>query len=87
MATLPNSPRVSRSIAFASRPPGVSLLFCSRAEILAAPAAEREAYYRIVDGLVAAPEAFGFRRDNDADLTADVCADRRIAVLNQDWGS
>lgn len=68
------------------RPPGVSLLFASRAEILAAPAAERDAYYRIVDALVARPEDFGFRHDTAADLEADAAADRAIHGMNQDWG-
>jgi hypothetical protein len=69
------------------RPPGLSLLFCSRAEIEAAPAAEREAYYRIVDGLVSAPEAYGFRRETAADLDADEAVDRRVSALNNDWNA
>lgn len=69
------------------RPPGLSLLFCSRAEIEAAPAAEREAYYRIVESLVANPEAYGFRDETDADLAADAAVDRRLSGLNNDWVS
>ncbi len=52
-----------------SRPPGISLLFASAAEIAAAPAEEREAYLRIVEGLLADPEAAGFQRDGNT-LTA-----------------
>lgn len=68
------------------RPPGISLLFASRAEIQAAPAEEREAYYAIVEGLVANPEAFGFRYETAADLDADYTVDRGINAANQDWG-
>lgn len=69
------------------RPPGISLLFCSRAEILAAPAEERAAYYAIVEGLVANPESFGLRRETTADLQADFAADREQARLDDDWGT
>lgn len=69
------------------RPPGLSLLFCSRAEIEAAPAAEREAYLRIVDSFVANPEAYGFRRETAADLEADDAVDRKVAALNDNWGA
>jgi hypothetical protein len=47
------------------RPPGLSLLFCSRAEIEAADPVERAAYYRIVEGICEQPEAFGFKHDDD----------------------
>lgn len=47
------------------RPAGLSLLFCSKAQIAAAPQAEREAYYRIVEGICENPEAFGLEPDND----------------------
>lgn len=70
-----------------TRPPGVSLLFCSAAEIASAPAAEREAYNRIVDRLVADPAAFGFRHETAFDLEADAAADQRISSFNDDWGS
>lgn len=66
------------------RPAGVGLLFRSRAEIAAAPAAEREAYFRIVDGIVANPEAYGLRRDNAADAQADETIDRKLAAMNRD---
>lgn len=68
-------------------PPGISLLFCSRAEILAAPEIEREAYYRIVDAIVADPGACGFRHETWQDHEADDAFDRRLAGLNDDWGS
>jgi hypothetical protein len=68
-------------------PPGISLLFCSRAKVLAAPAEERAAYYAIVEGLVATPGSFGFRRETTADLESDDVVDRRLAVLNDDWGT
>jgi hypothetical protein len=45
------------------RPAGLSLMFCSREEILAAPAAEREAYYRIVGQIVDHPEDYGFEHE------------------------
>ncbi len=69
------------------RPAGLSLLFCSRAEILAAPAAEREAYLRIVDSICAHPEAYGFRHETAADLEDDDAVDRGLAGLNNDWGA
>lgn len=69
------------------RPAGLSLLFHSRAELDAAPAAEREAYYRIVDGIVADPEACGFRFETEADLEAEDAADRRITAMNHEWVS
>lgn len=68
------------------RLPGLSLLFCSRAEILAAPAEEREAYFRLVDAFLARPEECGFRRETVADLEADDVVDRSIHGMNQDWG-
>lgn len=70
-----------------TRPPGVSLLFCSRSEIEAASAAEREAYYAIVESLLADPESFGFRRETNIDRQAEFAADRRQASFNGDWGS
>jgi hypothetical protein len=74
-------------VTMAIRPPGVGLLFCSRAEILAAPAEERAAYYAIVEGLVAHPESFGMRRETAADLEKDDAVDRSLAALNDDWGA
>lgn len=47
------------------RPAGLSLMFCSRAEIEAAPQEEREAYYRIVNGICSDPAAFGLKSDDD----------------------
>ena len=67
------------------RPPGVSLLFCSQAAIDAAPAAEREAYYAIVDAIVEKPENFGLRLETGDDLSNEFAADRRIAGEEQDW--
>lgn len=69
------------------RPPGLSLLFCSAAEIAAAPPAEREGYYRVVESLCANPEAYGFRYETAMDLAREDAADRRTAAANQDWGS
>jgi hypothetical protein len=66
-------------------PPGISLLFCSRAEILAAPEVEREAYYRLVEGILADPGACGFRHETWQDLAADDAVDRGLAGLNNDW--
>lgn len=69
-----------------ARPPGVALLFASKEAIAAAPAAEREAYYRIVEDICAEPAAFGFRRETAVDLDADSAADRS-AGFNNDWVS
>lgn len=69
------------------RLPGIGLLFASRADIEAAPAEEREAYLRIVDNLVANPEAFGFRHETAADVADDYAVDRALAGLNDDWGA
>ncbi|WP_454629645.1 hypothetical protein [Bradyrhizobium cenepequi] len=68
-------------------PPGVGLLFASRAEIEAVPPAEREAYYRIVSDLLAHPKEYGFRRETGADLAEDYAVDRALAGLNDDWGA
>lgn len=67
-------------------PPGIILLFCSRGEIDAALATEREAYFRIVEAFLANPEASGFRRETEADHYADEAVDRRLSALNNDWG-
>lgn len=45
------------------RPAGLSLMFCSREEIMAAPKEEREAYYRIVGQIVDHPEDYGFEQE------------------------
>ena len=68
------------------RPLGISLLFASRAEILAAPAEECDAYFQIVEALVKRPEDFGFRHETSADLDADDAVDRGLHGMNQDWG-
>lgn len=52
------------------RPLGVSLMFASAAEIAAAPAEEREAYLRIVNGILTDPEAYGFRLESPTELVA-----------------
>jgi hypothetical protein len=67
------------------RPAGLSLLFCSRAEIDAAPAGEREAYFRIVESICANPGAYGFRYETAMDLAREDAADRAIHGANQDW--
>lgn len=67
------------------QPPGVSLLFCSRAEIDAAPAAEREAYYCIVGGLMADPESFGFYFETAADRAREDSVENALAGANHDW--
>jgi hypothetical protein len=69
------------------QPPGISLLFASRAEIEVAPPTEREAYYRIVSDLLAHPEGYGFRRETELDLAEDYAVDRSLAALNDDWGA
>ena len=70
------------------RPAGLSLMFCSREEILAAPAAEREAYYRIVGQIVDHPEEYGFEQENEwqrkGKLSANEIDDNREAVRNGD---
>lgn len=69
---------------------GLSLLFCSRAEILAAPAEEREAYYRIVGGL---PDRIDINALDEADpvhfrslrkLTDDEFDDNQFSIENGD---
>ena len=68
-----------------SATPGVSLLFCSLAQIEAAPAEERAAYYRIVDSIVADPEAYGLQRVGAADASHDNAVDAGLIGLNNDW--
>lgn len=68
-----------------TRPPGVSLLFCSQSEIDAAPVAEREAYYAIVDAIVEEPELFGLRHETGDDWSKEFAADRQIAAEEQEW--
>jgi hypothetical protein len=67
------------------RPPGVGLLFRPQSAIDAAPAGERDAYYRIVEGICADPGACGFDFGTPADLEADAVVDARLAALNDDW--
>lgn len=67
-------------------PPGISLLFCSSAEIQAAPAEEREAYYRIVENLCSYPEDYGFQYETDADIAKDDAVDVALAGAMNDWG-
>ncbi len=68
-------------------PPGISLLFASRTEIEAAPSAERQAYYAIVEGIMADPGACGFRFETAEDLQREDSDDRRLSAANQDWGT
>lgn len=69
------------------RQSGVALLFAPRAEIEAAPAEEREAYFAIVEGLLANPEAAGFRFETAADRAADDAGDNTFGGLSEDWGT
>lgn len=71
------------------RPAGLSLMFCSREEILAAPAEEREAYYRIVGHIVDHPEEYGFEQETQwkrdgHKLSVDEIEDNMEAVRNGD---
>lgn len=72
------------------RPAGLSLMFCSRAEIEAAPAAEREAYYRIVGAL---PDRIDINAMDEMDpvhfrsrrkLTDDQFDDNQFSIENGD---
>ncbi|MBR0879514.1 hypothetical protein JQ608_20480 [Bradyrhizobium liaoningense] len=69
------------------RPLGVSLMFASRTEIEAAPAAEREAYLRIVEAILADPASCDMRRENDDDLAREPALDAKLAGINNDWVS
>jgi hypothetical protein len=68
-----------------ARPPGTGLLFATSAEIEAAPAAERDAYYAIVRSLLTDPQAYGFRNETPADLAIDDVIEGRVAAVNNDW--
>ena len=64
-------------------------MFCSREEILAAPAAEREAYYRIVGHIVDHPEDYGFEQETqwkrkDGKLSANEIDDNWEGIRNGD---
>lgn len=91
MAAAPDSCRLIFLGAFMSepyvRPLGVSLMFASRAEIEAAPAAEREAYYAIVEAFLADPSSCDMRRENGEDLVRESMLEARLAGLNNDWVS
>ncbi|MCK1577866.1 hypothetical protein [Bradyrhizobium sp. 174] len=69
------------------RPLGVSLMFASRAEIEAAPAAEREAYYAIVEAFLADAASCDMRRTSAEDLARETVLDSRLAGINNDWCS
>jgi hypothetical protein len=71
------------------RPAGLSLMFCSREEILAAPKEEREAYYRIVGQIVDHPEDYGFEQENEwqrkgCKLSANEIDDNHESIRNGD---
>ena len=91
VAAAPGSCRLNFTGAFMTepyvRPPGVGLLFASLAEIEAAPAAEREAYLRIVEAILADPSCCDMRRENAEDLARESASDARIAGINNDWVS
>jgi hypothetical protein len=62
-------------------------MFASRAEIEAAPAAEREAYYAIVEAILADPASCGMRRTSAEDFVRESVLDARLAGINNDWCS
>lgn len=82
----PASPDPLHSERYA-RPPGVGLMFASRAEIEAAPTAERDAYYAIVEAFIADPASCDMRRTSAEDLALESALDARLAGINNDWCS
>ncbi len=65
-------------------PGWIKLLFAPLSEILAAPEADREAYYAFVNAFTDNPEACGFRYETGDDIAADFAKDRFLDAVNQD---
>ena len=67
-------------------PSWMTLLFAGRAKIEAAPAADRDAYFRFVEALAGNPEAFGFTAAPDIDqFLKDEAVDNELAREADEW--